>query len=155
KKIYFYNNPDYGFAFSSEMHTLSKLLRSKNIPISVDSDGIYSLAIYGQMLREITVVKEIKRLKYGSVLIYDFNDHSLDQKSYYSFKKEVTSQSLPEVIENVNSLMTVAVNREWQKDLEYQKRHFTLMSGGMDSRTNALVAKDRKSTRLNSSHVKI
>src|SRR5690606_41602397 len=84
-----------------------------------------------------------------------FNDHSLDQKSYYSFKKEVTSQSLPEVIENVNSLMTVAVNREWQKDLEYQKRHFTLMSGGMDSRTNALVAKDRKSTRLNSSHVKI
>jgi len=141
KKIYFYNNPDYGFAFSSEMHTLSKLLRSKNIPISVDSDGIYSLAIYGQMLREITVVKEIKRLKYGSVLIYDFNDHSLDQKSYYSFKKEVTSQSLPEVIENVNSLMTVAVNREWQKDLEYQKRHFTLMSGGMDTRTNALVAK--------------
>src|SRR5690606_12246830 len=111
KKIYFYHNPDYGFAFSSEMHTLSKLLRSKNIPISVNSDGIYSLAIYGQMLREITTVKEITRLKYASVLIYDFNNGNIDQKSYYTYKKDVKSQSLSEVIENVNRLMTKAVVR--------------------------------------------
>lgn len=141
KKIYFYHNPDYGFAFSSEMHTLSKLLRSKNIPISVNSDGIYSLAIYGQMLREITTVKEITRLKYASVLIYDFNNGNIDQKSYYTYKKDVKSQSLSEVIENVNRLMTKAVVREWEKDREYGKNHFTLMSGGMDSRTNALMAR--------------
>lgn len=141
KKIYYYHHREKGLAFSSEMHTLSKFLRENGISITPDMDGIYCLAIYGQMLREITVVKEIKRLKYASVLIYDFTDNSLEEKSYYTFKKQVTQQNLPEIIENVNHYMVEAVKQEWDKDLEYGKGHFTLMSGGMDSRTNALMAK--------------
>lgn len=141
KKIYYYHNQDLGFAFSSEMHALSSFLRKENIPISPDSDAILSLAIYGQMFKEITVVKEIRRLKYGSVLTYDFKNRSMEINSYYVFKKNVVQQSLSEVIENVNHLMVEAVKKEWGKDREYDKDHFTLMSGGMDSRTNALMAK--------------
>lgn len=142
KRIYYYFNPEVGFAFSSEMHTLSKYLRENNVGLSYDYDGIYSLALYGQMLNDFTVVKEIKRLGYASVLIYDLKAKELKQEKYYTFEKRVTPQKLPDIIDSVNTLMENAVKMEWEKDISNNySNHLTLISGGMDSRINALIAK--------------
>lgn len=141
KSIFYYYDKQHGFAFASEMHVLSKLLRDHNIPIQQDYNGLYSLALYGQMFKDYTLVKEIKRLSYGSVLNYSTNDKSIKKHQYYRFKKEQVFLPKNEVINQIDDLMLHAVKQEWDKDDEYAyPSKIALISGGMDSRVNALLA---------------
>src|SRR5690554_5275225 len=71
KKIYYYHTNEHGLAFSSEMHVLSKYLRDNTLNLNYDFDGIYPLALHGQMFNDFTVVKEINRLGYASILDYN------------------------------------------------------------------------------------
>lgn len=142
KKIYYYHTQENGFAFSSEMHVLSKYLKENKVNLSYDLDGIYSLALYGQMFNNYTVVQEIKRLGEASILNYNLKTRKLEIEKYYVYKKKIVPQKLPEIIENINVLIENAVKKEWNKDLENDySGHLTLISGGMDSRINALIAK--------------
>ena len=151
KSIYYYYDKEFGFAFSSEMHVLSKLLRENNIPINYDYDGIYSLALYGQMFNNFTLVKEIKRLDYASILTYRLKEDTIHTKSYFRFSKNENRQSLTDIIEEIDRIMLISVKEEWDKDLSngYQK-HLTLISGGMDSRVNSLLAKSLKFKNIDS-----
>lgn len=142
KRLYYYHTPEHGLVFCSEMHVLSKYLRNNNVPLSYDYDGIYSLALYGQMLNDFTVVKEIKVLNHASVLIYNLQNKKLQQEQYFKFEKDIVYQKLPDIIENLNNLMEASIAMEWQHDIDNNyTQHLALTSGGMDSRINSLVAK--------------
>jgi len=149
KSIFYFYDKDLGFAFSSEMHVLSKLLRDNHIPISYDFDGIYSLALYGQMFNDFTLVKEIKKLNYGSVLTFDCLKSSITTKQYYKISKKVIPQSQNDVIESIDSFMTKSIKEEWQKDSDNGYEHLSLLSGGMDSRINAMIAKEYGFDKIN------
>jgi asparagine synthase (glutamine-hydrolysing) len=141
KKIFYYHSED-GLAFSSEMHVLSKYLRENDIVLSYDLDGIYSLALYGQMINDHTVVKEIKKMGYGSILNYNLVTRKLKIEQYYKPQKKIVAQKLSDVIETLDRLMEDAVKAEWQKDINNcYHAHLALISGGMDSRVNTLLAK--------------
>lgn len=149
KAIYYYVS-DEGFVFSSEMHVLSKLLRQNKINISYDFDGIYSLALFGQMFNNFTLVKEIKRLSYASIISYDLKSKELEIHQYYKFKKNIIPQELPEVIERLNTEVERTIDEIWKKDTENgYKEHLSLISGGMDSRTNAMIAKKLGFNKIN------
>lgn len=141
KSIYYFYNKKYGFAFASEMHVLSKLLRDHQIPISYDYDGIYSLALYGQMFNDFTLVKEIKKINYGSVLVLDTVNESLFQEHYFKFFKKEVNQSIDDVVENIDLLMSESIKEEWKKDIDNNYEHLAFISGGMDSRVNSLISK--------------
>ncbi|RFN59163.1 asparagine synthase-related protein [Marixanthomonas ophiurae] len=152
KDIYYFYDKEVGFAFSSEMHVLSKLLRQNKISINYDYDGIYSLALYGQMFDEFTLVKEIKRLRYGSTLSYDLETKKLIADQYFKLEKKIEPQNLNlnDVIENVDRIMLKAIKEEWQKDTDNgYSEHLSLISGGMDSRVNALLAKKMGFQKIN------
>ncbi|MEO2060399.1 MAG: asparagine synthase-related protein [Mesonia sp.] len=142
KSIYYFFDEKFGFAFASEMQVLSKLLRENGISINYDYDGIYSLALYGQMFKNYTIVKEIKRLSYGSVIQFSNKENRLHKSKYYTFKKETENISKEEIIDSIDHLMVNAINKEWKKDeLNNYNSKIALISGGMDSRVNALIAK--------------
>lgn len=150
KNIYYYYDKNIGFAFSSEMHVLSKLLRDHEIPISYDYDGIYSLALYGQMFNNFTLVKEIKKINYGTLLTFECRGSAMKTQQYYKISKNERSQSKEEVVETIETLMTKSIRQEWQKDRDnsYQE-HLCLLSGGMDSRVNTIVAKELGFNKIN------
>ncbi|TXK72559.1 asparagine synthase-related protein [Mesonia sp. HuA40] len=151
KAIYYFYDKELGFAFSSEMHVLSKLLRENQISLSYDYDGIYSLALYGQMFNDFTLVKEIKKLHYGSILTFKIPENNISTKSYYKFEKKEDSQSLKDVIESIDNLVLKSIKEEWQKDIDNgYNQHFGLISGGMDSRVNTLIAKKIGFEKINS-----
>lgn len=132
------------------MHVLSKLLRQNNISISYDFDGIYSLALFGQMFNDFTLVKEIKRLSYASILSYNLKSKKLEIHQYHKFKKNIISQDLPEIIESLNREVERTITEIWSKDLEYDyKEHLSLISGGMDSRTNVMIARKLGFNKIN------
>jgi asparagine synthase (glutamine-hydrolysing) len=142
KSLYYFYDENLGFAFSSELHVLSKLLRENRISIQYDYDGIYSLALYGQMFNDFTLIKEIKKINYGSVLTFDCSNTKITVKQYHKFEKRESSQSLDDVVENIDELFIKSIQKEWGKDNEYgYTKHLGLISGGMDSRVNTLIAK--------------
>jgi|GEM_PF-851870 asparagine synthase (glutamine-hydrolysing) len=147
--LYYYFDPEQGFAFSSEMHVLSKILRASGISLNYDYDGIYAVALYGQSFYNFTTVKEIKRLNYGSTLIYDPVRGKCKESSYFKFKREEGKLTLPEVIEEMDRLLVDAVKEEWEKDTTNNYEHFGLISGGMDSRVNLMLAKSLGFERIN------
>jgi len=147
--LYYYVDPDQGFAFSSEMHVLSKILRAAGINLNYDYNGIYAVALYGQSFYNFTTVKEIKRLNYGCTLQYNPFANDCVEKSYYKFKREERNLQLSDVIDEMDGLLLNAVREEWEKDREYGYHHFGLISGGMDSRVNLMLAKSAGFDKIN------
>jgi len=139
--LYYYFDAEQGFAFASEMHVLSKLLRASGVLLNYDYDGIYAVALYGQSFYNFTTVKEIKRLNYGSTLVFDFLSKTSNESSYFKFKREEQKLPLSEIIEEMDRLLIHAVEEEWSKDQENGYEHFGMISGGMDSRVNLMLAK--------------
>ena len=149
-KAIFYYHGEQGFAFSSEMHVLSKVLRENKISINPDYDGIYSLALFGQMFNDFTLVNEIKRLSYGSILSYDLKKNKINRTKYHQFKQEVVHRGLPEIIEELNHKVEHVIDEIWGKDTQYgYSEHLSLVSGGMDARTNLMIAKKRGFEKIN------
>lgn len=147
--LYYYFDPDRGFAFSSEMHVLSKILRASGIDLEYDYNGIYAVALYGQSFYNFTTVRQIKRLNYGSTLEYSPNNHTCEENAYFKFKRDEKKLQLPEVIEEMDRLLLNAVQEEWEKDQANGYQHFGLISGGMDSRVNLMLAKSLGFQKIN------
>ena len=56
-------------------------------------DGIYSLSLYGQLFDEQTVVEEINRLTYGSIISYDITNRKVSKKKYFRlFNEQITTK---------------------------------------------------------------
>jgi asparagine synthase (glutamine-hydrolysing) len=151
KNIFYFYDSKLGFAFSSEMHVLSKVLRENNIGLNYNTDAIYSLALYGQVFDDQTVVNEINRLEYGTIMSFDLKTKALNKQIYYFIDKPINNTiNLQDAISEIDRLMLKSVEREWQKDLTENKKHLTLISGGMDSRVNALLACELGFDKINS-----
>ena len=140
--LYYYFDTEQGFAFASEMHVLSKILRASGILLSYDYNGIYAVALYGQSFYDFTTVKEIKKLNYGSTLEFSHAQKKCKENSYYQFKRDEKKLALPEVIDEMDRFLVEAVKEEWEKDTSNNYAHFGLISGGMDSRVNLMLAKN-------------
>ncbi len=147
--LYYYFDPVQGFAFASEMHVLSKILRAAGISLNHDYNGIYAVALYGQSFYNFTTVKEIKKLNYGSTLVFNPLKKEYTETSYYKFKREEKPIPLPEIIDEMDLLLTNAVKEEWEKDRTNGYEHFGLISGGMDSRVNLMLAKSLGFEKIN------
>jgi asparagine synthase (glutamine-hydrolysing) len=142
KSIFYYFHKEIGFLFASDLKTLSVFLRQQKLSYNLNRDAIYMMSLYGFLLEDNTYVKEVKRLGYSSIVIYDTNtsDLRIEKKHQYSS----TSKKIPYdlAIDEINSLMEYSVRRDWEKDLQYAQKHISFLSGGMDARTNIIVAKD-------------
>lgn len=139
--LYYYYDANLGFAFASEMHVLSKILRSTGISLNYDYNGIYAVALYGQTFYNFTTVNEIKKLNYGSTLIFNSEQKFFKETSYFKFKRDEKFSNISDTIEKIDSFFIAAIQEEWEKDTMNNYEHFGLISGGMDSRVNLLIAR--------------
>lgn len=141
KPIYFYQ-ADGIFIFASELKVITKLLSELSIEKILDYDAVYSMLTFGYMLNDITYEKHIKKLNYATTLGID-KDFIREERQYFTFvKKENFHLSKNEIIEKIDELLVSSVKSSWAKDNEYGYRHYTFLSGGLDSRTNLLLAKE-------------
>tara|TARA_R110002124_G_scaffold17532_3_gene73374 strand:+ start:248038 stop:249765 length:1728 start_codon:yes stop_codon:yes gene_type:complete len=142
KNIFYYYDKEIGFVFSSELRAVSKLFQKEKIQYSVDRDAVYMMALYGFLLEDHTYINEVKKLPFSSLLTYDIKSGSLkiDKLKNYSTAKMAISHS--DAIHGINEFMEKSVLRNWTTDIENgSKKHLSLLSGGMDARTNIIVAK--------------
>lgn len=142
KSLYYFYNKEIGFVFASEMKVIKKILDDHKIQTSVNTDGVYLLALYGTLMGNVTVVNEISRLEQGISLCYDINKKSIAETKWFSYKQPTKKISMPDAIEQLDSLMVNSIRNEWNKDLQYGKEHLSSISGGMDAKANVLIANE-------------
>ena len=140
KPLYFFHSKELEIAFfSSELKAISKSLRQGGVSITPNPDAFRCLLSCGYMLGDLTPVREIRKLPYGSITSVDLESFDVDQKKYFQIEKHPAQGAKKEFIEGINERMLDAVQKEWQKDEQYSRGHVTLLSGGLDSRVNAML----------------
>ena len=126
---------------SNDCNMMAELLRANKVPYTLDERAVLYLLTYGYMVDERTMFSEIKRVLPGQFI--DLNQEKPQQKRYHRFSFEEKSCSFEEAIELVDAGFRKAVKRCFDKDREYGAQfHWLDMSGGLDSRMTAWVAKD-------------
>lgn len=142
KNIFYYHDKKVGFVFSSELHSLSKFLLNNNISLTLNRDSVYMMALYGFLLENNTYFNEIKKLSYSSCITYDVEENSLTINQRFCYSKNKISNNYKESIDAINHLMEKSVRKCWGKASEESCKHLSLLSGGMDARTNIVIARD-------------
>lgn len=140
KPIYYYQSSSI-FIFSSELKVISKFLLDNYIPFEQEIDAWRCILTFGYLLEDLTPIKQVKKLRYGSYQYIELSVNSSKTHHYYNFPYQNNCNfSLGDYLESLSTTLTNAVYNEWLKDIEYNYKHFCFLSGGLDSRFNALLA---------------
>jgi asparagine synthase (glutamine-hydrolysing) len=142
KSLYYYYHPEFGFAFSSSLQVLTKAFRQNQVSYTLNTDAVYMMALYGMVLDNQTYVSEIAKLPYSSILEYDIKQQRLQLEQYHQYHSKKSDISYDKAIDKIEVLLGAAIQKNWAKSKTYSDQYFTLLSGGMDARVNALVAKE-------------
>ncbi len=136
KQLFFHQSDDF-FIFGSDIKEITNHLSH----FSLSEKGAYSLLTYGFMLDDLTLVDEVKKLEAGHFLIMDQNNLAIQK--YWDFDNtRYTKDNQEQIIENIDLLFRNAVRLEFEKDLEYNFKHLSTLSAGLDSRMNVWLAHD-------------
>lgn len=140
KQIYYFYNTEI-IIFASKIADITKHLKEQNIPYGMDELGIGSMMTYGYMLKDFTLIKEIKKLSFGCFIEIDHG--KVKKGRYWDFDNtKYLKVKENDIIAKVDYLFREAVKLEYNKDREYNYPHFTTLSAGLDSRMNVWVAND-------------
>lgn len=140
RNIFYYYDKEIGFVFSSELYSLSKFLKNENITYSLNQDAAYMMALYGFILEDQTYINEVKKLPYSSLITYDLKNKAFEIKKRFTYSTKEKELSYEDGLAKINHLFESSVKNNWEKDLEYTSKHISLISGGLDAKTNILVA---------------
>lgn len=140
KPLYIYKTDEL-FIFASELKVVTKLLTELEITKVLDYDAVYSMLTFGYMLTDITYEKNTKKLNYATILGIDKNFNKEETQYFFYKKEENFDLSKKEIIEQIDKLLIDSVKECWGKDDEYRYKHYSFLSGGLDSRVNLFLAK--------------
>jgi asparagine synthase (glutamine-hydrolysing) len=139
---YFYDKDSNTLVFASELKVVVNGMRQLGFTPHLDVGGAYCILTFAYMIGDLTLVKEIKKIPPGNVLLYENGEIKL--KEYYKLSSiPYIEGDEEEIIKELDRRFTEAIKLEYEKDLEYGYSHIATLSGGLDSRTNVGYAKKR------------
>jgi len=125
--------------FSSSLKAVANILKQLNIRTNLSEIGAYYLLTFGFMLGNETLIQEIKKIPAATIITYP--DSSDNNKIYYSLDNtKYHPKNKKDIIHNLDTLFSDAVEKEYAKDREYGYSHLSTLSGGLDSRSNVYYA---------------
>ncbi|MCK9206152.1 MAG: asparagine synthase-related protein [Salinivirgaceae bacterium] len=126
---------------SNSIQKLVQFGHERSVNFQLNKRAAYYLLTFGYMLHDETLAAEIKRLKPGYFICYENDVFSV--KPYYELQNIPDSKiNEADAIETIDKLFRQAVKREFDKDREYNLRHLSTLSGGLDSRMTTWVGND-------------
>jgi len=140
-KPVFYALIDGYFVFGTEYRYVIQLMKELKLPLKLSEVGVLALLEFGYMLEDSTLLKDVWKLRAGNFLTLDFDRFTFVTEEYFSPRVEPKLEDKTLILRQLNDTFSQAVRMEWEKDLEYGYSHLATLSGGLDSRTNVLMAK--------------
>ncbi|GGG42986.1 asparagine synthase-related protein [Epilithonimonas arachidiradicis] len=137
----FYTKQQNQILIDTHLVRLSQSAKRKNFSISPNIDNIYSLLTFGNMLENQSPINQVFKILDGYYLEIELKNQSVVEKKYFDLEKtEYFKENKKNAIQELNSIFSENVLWEYQKDNELNSKHFTLLSGGLDSRMALLYA---------------
>lgn len=137
----FYSETEKFFFIGSDFFHIHKELTNAKAILTLKEQAIYTHLTYGYMTDDSTIYNEIKRVLAGHYL--EIKNHALTLHQYHQFdndpNKNITES---DAIETIDLLFRKSVAQEYDKDILYNLKHISPLSGGLDSRMTNFVAND-------------
>jgi len=142
RSVYLYHNPENKiFVFASELKVVAKILEQIDVSKNINIEAIKYFLSVGYYPYDNTPISEVRRMKYATLTSLSLDTFQLSTTQYFSYSNDVQIKvDKGEIIENLNELIVSAIKKEWDKDVKYSYDHYALLSGGLDSRVNVMLA---------------
>jgi asparagine synthase (glutamine-hydrolysing) len=138
--FYFYDEKSKTLIFGSEVKWVIDGMRKMGIKTELDENGAYCLLTFGYMLSDYTLVKYVKKILPGTILVY--RNGKILLQDYYQIRN-YPELEIPrrQIINELDARFSAAIKAEYDKDNEYSYSHMLTLSGGLDSRMNGFYAR--------------
>lgn len=152
QKIFFFTNPtstqrvfytkqDGQIFIDSHLVRLSNSLRKNHISVSPNIDNLYQLLTFGNMLENETPIENVFKILDGHYIEIDLKTQNIIERKYFDLNNiHYYKDSKEKAIKELDSIFSENISLEYQKDNDLKSKHFTLLSGGLDSRIAMLYA---------------
>ena len=138
KQFFYYWNSSF-FAFSSSIFLLTNILRHFDIQPTISIPASYMMLSLGYLLEDYTLVAEIKKVKAGHYINADKTGVKIEK--YHDYHRSVSYHKITnDLLEEINTRFKSSIELEYEKDKEYGFDHIATLSGGLDSRSNVMLA---------------
>jgi asparagine synthase (glutamine-hydrolysing) len=129
-------------AFSGDAHHAAGLLKASGLPLDLNWEALTCLLTIGYLFDDQTPVLQVRKIPFGTILELDLDNFHIRFKKYWNFRKISVPESMDSCIQRIDDLIINSVRKIWNKDREYGYGHTALLSGGLDSRVNVLLANE-------------
>jgi asparagine synthase (glutamine-hydrolysing) len=140
RQIFYYSGIEI-FVFSSSIFMLCDLLRQINIMPTLNEPASYMCLSIGFLLKDYTLVNEIKKLEAGKYLIVSEKNTLI--KEYHNYYRPIIHNRITkDLLEELDARFIKSIKIEYQFDINNGFKHLATLSGGLDSRMNLMAAWD-------------
>ena len=133
-----YSRSSKGIIVGTEVSYLVETLKANGVSPSLNRDAAYMALTLGYVIEDNTLFTEIKKLTAGHYLIV--KEGKIQEVEYHRFTNKPREMTLEEAIEGIDRHFREAVRLDFEKDREYEYKHWATLSGGLDSRMTVWVA---------------
>ncbi|PZU81086.1 MAG: hypothetical protein DI529_15975 [Chryseobacterium sp.] len=127
--------------FDTSLVRLAETLKEEKLLPEPDILALYELISFGNVLMNHTPIKGVKKINDGHTVVLDIFNLDINSIAYFDVAMFSEYQKdKKEALDQLNDLFNKGIELEYKKDLEYNSPHFSLLSGGLDSRMSVLSA---------------
>ena len=137
----FYTKQNGQIFIDSHLVRLTESLKKNNIPVTPNINNLYKLLTFGNMLENETPIENIFKILDGHYIEVDLKTKNILEEKYFDLENVAYyKDSKEKAIQDLDAIFSENIALEYQKDTELNSKHFTLLSGGLDSRIAMLYA---------------
>lgn len=133
--FYYYNSNTKDFFFASDLKIVTTLMQKYGYNTVLSDEGANCLLTFSFMLGDWTLCSDVHHLEPGTILTLSLETGEIRKDRYYELKSTPYIEDTEEnIIKEIDKRFCKAIQREYNKDLEYGYQHIVTLSGGLDSR---------------------
>lgn len=130
-------------ACSTHLVEHARLIRSLGWCGKISSIGMQSYLSQGGMLEDETLLEDTMRILPGNCALYSWRNGRTVNKQYCRFERgSQPIRNFAQAVERIDESFEKAVQKQYQFDVLHVRKHLGSLSGGLDARMDAVVARD-------------
>lgn len=138
-KQVFYSEFDSSIIITPSIKNIIDYKKTKNLHSNLNINATYNLLTFSAMIENQTLIDNVFKLGAGEYL--EIKNDYLKLTTYHTFNNiDYSINNKNKAIDLLNESFSEALKLEYQKDNEYNYKHLTTLSGGLDSRMTLMIA---------------
>lgn len=140
QRVYYYQKNGI-LLVDTDLFSLKNRLKAYNLSFNLDLTAAYSILSLTNLIKNYTLIEEVKKLNSAEQLHVDFNHFNVGIEKINPLEDSGKfSGPKTKSLEKLHELFGHAVKLEYEFDNKIEKKHFSLLSGGLDSRMGIIYA---------------